>query len=458
MMDGFPDVMRAEWTKFRSVPVYLGTLLGAAGLMVLFAVLISSGSPGTYDQAPYVDRFRFTHRPLTGDGSIVARVAGQRADHPWAMAGVMIKESATAGAPYAVLAVTRGHGIRLQARFTTDIAGSDHKAPHWLKLTRAGTVITGYTSTDGSVWRPVGTVTMTGLPSTVEMGLFATSPGAERAVPMRPVLMRTRPGTAVFDNVSVTAPGPPWRTDDIGGAGSPEPPPPLGIEPTAVTVTTPAGDIIGQADDGSRVIAAVAGSIAGLLPLLALGSAFVTAEYEHGLIRTTFAARPGRVQVLAAKAVVLAATVFTTTLVAGLAAFLITQPLLRLQGFRPPTYPDPSLADPTVLRVLVGTAAFLTLGAVLALGVGAILRHTAAAVTTTIVLAMAPVLVTPMAGGPWPQRLGPLAGLSIQQIKETDDAFLLPWAGRTWTGFTLLCAYAAFAFAGGCVLMRRRDP
>ncbi|TMR04303.1 hypothetical protein ETD83_08530 [Actinomadura soli] len=39
-----------------------------------------------------------------------------------------------------------------------------------------------------------------------------------------------------------------------------------------------------------------------------------------------------------------------------------------------------------------------------------------------------------MSGSPWPQRLAPLAALSIQQVKETDDAFLLPWAGRPWTG------------------------
>src|SRR5947207_3164151 len=48
--------------------------------------------------------------------------------------------------------------------------------PRWLRLTRAGDVITGYDSADGTHWTKVSTVTLPGLPSTVQAGLFAASP------------------------------------------------------------------------------------------------------------------------------------------------------------------------------------------------------------------------------------------------------------------------------------------
>src|SRR3712207_8608647 len=44
----------------------------------------SSGSPETFGEDGYVDEFHFAHRPLTGDGSIEARVSGQDAAGPWA--------------------------------------------------------------------------------------------------------------------------------------------------------------------------------------------------------------------------------------------------------------------------------------------------------------------------------------------------------------------------------------
>ena len=49
------------------------------------------------DGQPVVDEFFFVHQPLTGDGSISARVLTQAPSHEWAGAGVMVKERATTG-------------------------------------------------------------------------------------------------------------------------------------------------------------------------------------------------------------------------------------------------------------------------------------------------------------------------------------------------------------------------
>ncbi len=77
--------------------------------------------------------------------------------------------------------VTGGNGVRMQYDYTGDIAGLPGGVsaahPRWLRLTRSGDTITGYDSADGTHWTAVGTVQLSGLPSTVQVGMFATSPG-----------------------------------------------------------------------------------------------------------------------------------------------------------------------------------------------------------------------------------------------------------------------------------------
>ncbi|MGN9909051.1 hypothetical protein ACTMTJ_16025 [Phytohabitans sp. LJ34] len=444
-------LLRSELTKLCTAPGLVWCLLGAAAVMLALPLLASAGNPGTYGRAAYVDEFRFVHQPLSGDGTLTARVRTPAGGHPWAMTGLMVKERAVPGARYAAVLVTPGHGTRMQADFTVDIAGG--AAASWLRLVRTGATVSGYASADGHAWRPVGSVPMAGLAPTVEIGLFATSPGATRTVATRPVLVPTRPATAVFDSVSL---GGAWVGTDVGVPGG------QSTMDTAETyaVTAQPGDIVAQADDGSRVVAATAGTFAGMLPLVALGALVMTAEYRRHMVRTTFAASPRRGPVLAAKAVVAGGACFVAALVATAGALLLAQPLLRRNGYRPPTYPDPSLGDPRVLRVVAGTAAAVALVALLSLGLGAILRRGAAAIAAVATVLLVPAAVTPLlpAGtGMWVQRLSPVAGLSVQQVRETDDVFLLPWAGRPWTGLAVLAGYAAAALAVAYLLLRRRD-
>ena len=77
--------------------------------------------------------------------------------------------------------VTGDHGVRMQDDYTHDRAGLpgavSAASPRWLRLTRSGDTITGYDSADGTHWTEVGTAHLAGLPATVQVGLFATSPG-----------------------------------------------------------------------------------------------------------------------------------------------------------------------------------------------------------------------------------------------------------------------------------------
>ncbi|GAA4735823.1 hypothetical protein [Phytohabitans rumicis] len=456
------SLLRAEWTKLRTVPGLAWCLLAAAGAIAAFAVVISSGSPGTFGGAAYVDEFRFVHRPLTGDGTLVARVRTQDGGHPWAMAGILLKQSATPGAPYAALMVTPGHGVRLQSGFTTDLAGSRRPAPRWLRLTRAGATVTGYESADGTAWSTVGTVTLDALGPSAQAGLFVTSPGMTRVVPMRPALVRIRPGSATFDSVRLETetpqPAAAWRGTDVGGPADRSGP--AAPDPDGAFTLTGSGDIVGRTDDGSRIVAATAGTIFGVLPIVALGALVTTSEYRGHAIRTTLAASPRRGRVLAAKAVVAGGAAFAAGLAGTALALLVSQPLLRRQGFRPPVYPDPALSDPAVWRVVAGTAAFLALVAVLGVGLGAILRRGAGTIAVLAGALLVPLVVTPFLpadAGRWVQRLAPLAGLSLQQVRESDDALLLPWAGRPWTGLAVLCGYAGLTLLLGYAVLRRRD-
>ena len=155
------------------------------------------------------DQFNYVSQPLTGDGSIVARVTAQSDTDAWAKAGVMIKQSTAGGSSYALLGVTPGNGVAFQYGYNTDVGGGSYTFPNaWLKLTRSGSTITAFSSADGSSWTEVGTTTIS-LTDPVTIGLFNCAHNGSAL------------NTATFDNVSVTSasssPLPsPWADSDVG--------------------------------------------------------------------------------------------------------------------------------------------------------------------------------------------------------------------------------------------------
>lgn len=138
------------------------------------------------------DQFHFLHQPFTGDKEIVARVSAQDASTDgWAKSGLMIKQSTTAGSPYALVAITPAHGVTFQYNFNGENGGGTYTLPNaWLKLKRVGNAITSYTSSDGQTWTQVGQATLT-LGTSAEIGLFVSSHNGSRL------------NESVFQNVSV---------------------------------------------------------------------------------------------------------------------------------------------------------------------------------------------------------------------------------------------------------------
>jgi ABC-type transport system involved in multi-copper enzyme maturation permease subunit len=510
--DGFAQLLRAEWTKFRTVRGWvIGTLVGAL-LIVGLAALTGSNSvcsdnnnqacpaPPTGPDGGWVsDSFYFVHQPLAGNGSITVRLTsltGLYATHPgfaaaggsptagmapgvqpWAKAGIIIKASTAQGSAYAAMMVTGRHGVRMQWDFTHDaggLAGTVSAAsPRWLRLTRTGDVISGYDSSDGGRWTLVGRATLTGFPATVPGGLFAASPNFTKTSTSLGASSSTGGpalATGAFDHVSRQGswPAARWAGQDIQGSTDTA----LAASAQGFTqagdrlTVSGSGDIAPAAGGGpSTIEQTLAGTFAGLIVMVVIGAMFITAEYRRGLILTTLTASPRRGRVLAAKAIVLAGVTFVTGLIAAAIAIPLGQHLLHQNGN--PIYPLSALTE---FRIAAGTAALLAISAVLALAVGALLRRSAGAVTVVITGIVLPYLlavlggVLPVGAEEWLVRVTPAAGFAIQQ---SAPQYAQVTAGYTpangyfplapWAGFAVLCAWAALALILASYALRRRD-
>jgi ABC-type transport system involved in multi-copper enzyme maturation permease subunit len=516
--DGFGQVLRAEWTKFRTVRGWvIGTVAGAL-LIVGLGALAGANShcsftpvtpqnpnpaarpcpapPAGPDGEWVTDSFYFVHQPLAGDGSITARVtsltgrystnggkslgqaslAGMKSGvQPWSKAGVIIKASTAQGSAYAAMMVTGQHGVRMQWNFTRDVAGlAGHvsaASPRWLRLTRSGDLVKGYESADGRHWTHVGTAVIPGLPATAQAGLFAATPGhsvTSTSLGGSSTVGSPALATAAFDRVSRIGnwPAGHWKGEAISRpADAALPASVQGFRQAGNRVTVSGSGDIAPTDAGTAVQSALGGVFAGLIAMVVIGVMYITVEYRRGLIRTSFTASPRRGRVLAAKATVLGGITFVTGLIAASITIPLSQHLLRENGN--PIFP---LSGLELLRIAAGTAALLAVGAVLALAVGTLLRRGAAAVTAVVAGIVLPYLlavlpgVLPLGAEQWLVRVTPAAAFAIQQVVPAYpqvDATYSPGAGyfplSPGAGFAVLCAWAALALALAAYVLRRRD-
>jgi ABC-type transport system involved in multi-copper enzyme maturation permease subunit len=525
--DGFGRLLHAEWTKFRTVRGWvigmIVAVLVTGGLGVLVAeasanvTCQASNGPARHGAAcgsgdhrllgpggePVQDQFYFVRQPLAGNGTLTVQVtsltealqpSGPRGQGyrrpglvPWAKAGIIISDGTSHGSAYAAMMVTGGNGVRMQWNYTGDTPGLpgavSAAGPRWLRLTRDGGTITGYDSADGTHWTRVGTVQLAGLPSTVQAGLFATSPEKTTFAPAVGV-GGTGSGpseaTAVFDHVSRTGtwPASAWTGDFIGGGafGNNQGLGGLGGYHQAAGrfTVTGSGDIapvvagpagIGTGNFSSYTIEVyLIGTFAGLVAVAVVATMFMTAEYRRGLIRTTLAASRGRGRVLAAKAAVIGSAAFVTGLAAAAAAVFAATDIAHSKGFA--VFPEPW---PTELRIIVGTAALVAVAAVFTLAVATIVRRGAAAILIVIVAVVVPFFLAvtsavPLGVANWLLRITPAAAFALQQATPRYYQVQAPYMPSTgfypllpWAGFAVLCGWTALALAGAVYLLRRRD-
>ncbi|GHO47477.1 hypothetical protein [Ktedonospora formicarum] len=491
--DSFAHLLVAEWTTFRKARGFLIAIAVAALIPVFLGLvvanLITCGPNGRTCSAIPVgpggeavdDTSYFVHQPLARDGSMTVRVTSLTGliTYPppkhdqfvvsgvvsWAKAGIMIKENTQQGSAYAAVMITGSHGVRMQYNFLEDMAGNPGdvfaQSPRWLRLTREGSILTGYESTDGVQWTRVGTAHLAGLPSTVQIGLFVTSPCN---LSTDDATCRLTQATATFDHVSLTDSGSSgaWVGTKIGGHKD-DPALSMGSLHTSgeMFTVTGSGDIAPLGAGGGWPIERfLIGTIIGLLVVIVAAVLFAAAKRPVSHIY----ASKRRGQVLAAKAVVIGLVTFTTQLVAALIAVQIGKHMVLSHGAI-----ILSVSPLTELRVMVGTAALVGVAAVFALSLGTLFRHRVVAVMLSIALTVLPFILAfaglvPDAWSQWLLRLTPDAGFAIQQsIPAYPQVISLytPQFGyyplAPWAGFAVLCCYTAFALSLAIFLLHRRD-
>ena len=195
-------------------------------------------------------------------------------------------------------------------------------------------------------------------------------------------------------------------------------------------------------------------SLAGLLfaqlAIGVLGVLVVSAEYSTGTIRATFSAVPRRWLVLASKCVLFGFVALVVGEAVSFAAFLLGQQILS------GTTPTASLSDPSALRAVFSGGLYLFALGLLALGLGFVIRHTPAAISTFVGL----MFVLPIIGDLLPSSLSTdlerFLPQNIGTVMLTAHYHGTDTLGP-WTSFALLCAYAAAALVAGAILLVRRD-
>ena len=183
-----------------------------------------------------------------------------------------------------------------------------------------------------------------------------------------------------------------------------------------------------------------------------LGVLVMTGEYATGSIRSTLTAAPQRIIVLAAKAAVFALVAFLTGLAGSFTAFFLGQAIFAGKGI--PVH----LGAPGTLRAVLGAAMYLAVFGLLSLGLGALIRRTAGAITVLIaVLVFLPASVGALPAA-WRNDVNPylpsVAGqVIIGPAKFTPPGHLL----SPWAGFAVFCGYAAAVLIAAAVTLHLRD-
>jgi ABC-2 type transport system permease protein len=230
----------------------------------------------------------------------------------------------------------------------------------------------------------------------------------------------------------------------------------------------------------------------GQLIIAVIAAMVITSEYSTGMIRTSLTAQPRRGTVYAAKAIVLTSLTLIVSLVTSFIAFFVGQALLSSSGvsaslFHSVTIPQNAnvtcpqkglgggggglppgckvvfsgtyvISPTTVLLAIIGCALFVTLVAILAFGIGALVRHTAGA----IAIAIAALFIIPVLEQALPNqwrwdimRFLPDAANRVVSVTIPGSADPHLWSAWPQLGVTAL--WAAALLGAGAYLFRKRD-
>lgn len=191
-----------------------------------------------------------------------------------------------------------------------------------------------------------------------------------------------------------------------------------------------------------------------------LGVLIITGEYGTGQVRSTFTADPGRTGVLLAKAVVLAVSTFVVSAVSTWIGVLISTPLQAGNGV------EADLGDPSVFMPILGSSVYVTLLALLAFGIGLLVRSSAGGIAITLgILLVLPVILSLLGSlidAQWildvSRFLPSDAGTQLYAYSSSGPAPDQPGVVLNgWGGFSVLLAEVVVVGGAAIAAARTRD-
>jgi len=211
-------------------------------------------------------------------------------------------------------------------------------------------------------------------------------------------------------------------------------------------------------DPGIVLTTSTIGVAFGQLIAAVLGVLVISGEYSTGMIRSTLAAVPARLPVLAAKAIVLFLLVTAVGALTMFGAWAASYPVYESQGLAV------GLDEPGLALALAGAALYLGLTAVFALGLGTLLRSAAGGIAAALgVILVIPTIVPLIAlAFEWVNDIAPYlisnAGAAMSRLPSAEA---VPTMGQTllepWVGALVVLAWSAMSLTLGAIALRRRD-
>ena len=224
----------------------------------------------------------------------------------------------------------------------------------------------------------------------------------------------------------------------------------------------------------------------GQLIIAVIGAMVITSEYSTGMVRTSLTAMPRRGTVYLGKLIVLTAVTLVVSLITSFVAFFVGSLTLSGSGVAgslfhnvtipmgvnmSPTKGGPGNGPPNytfvghltitpahVLTAIIGSGLYVTVVALIAFGLGAIIRHTAGAITSAIGLLFVLSIIVQLLPESWRMEivrfLPDAAGRAISvTLPGQQNAHL--WS--TWPQFLVTVIWAVVFIGVGGYLFRKRD-
>jgi ABC-2 type transport system permease protein len=219
----------------------------------------------------------------------------------------------------------------------------------------------------------------------------------------------------------------------------------------------------------------------GQLIIAVVGAMIITSEYSTGMIRTSLTAMPRRGTVYLAKLIVLTTVTLTVSLVTSFLSFFAGQAAMSGSGVSaslfhsitipagvqlnggpngPPSYVFQGtelISSGTVLTAIVGTALFVTVVALIAFGLGAIIRHTAGAITSTIGLLFVLSIIIQILPENWRWDIMRFFPDAAGRVLSVTVGPTNPHMWSAWPQFLVTVLWAVVLVGVGGYLFRKRD-